>query len=202
MAATLFSDMLHQGYSKRFKQGEVEVRDWYRDKALQTVSKNIAGTDLINRPGARKNTVVVPTPGKAMMFVYDPKHKDTLPYYDTFPMIFPLELYKDGFLGINIHYRPPVFRARLLDMLYDTINNDRYDKTTKLRVSYKILNAASRYKYFKPCIKRYLYGHVRSPLVEIAPTEWDYMMFLPLARFQKANQRKVWDDSVKMIMGG
>jgi hypothetical protein len=200
--ATLFSDILHQGFSKRFKNGEMEVIDWYRDKALSVTSKNMSGERLINRAGSKVNTVAKPMPGKALMFSYDPKHKLTLPYYDTFPVIFPLELYKDGFLGINLHYLPPVYRARLMDMLYDTLNNNRYDSTTKLKINYKILNAASRYKYFKPCIKQYLFSHIRSPMVEISPTEWDYVMFLPLSRFQKASQRKVWDDSIKMIMSG
>jgi hypothetical protein len=36
-------------------------------------------------------------------------------------------------------------------------------------------------------------------MVEVDIKEWDYVMFLPLARFQKAQQRKVWDDSINII---
>ena len=35
------------------------------------------------------------------MFFYDPKLKKKLPYYDTFPLVLPLENYSDGFLGLN-----------------------------------------------------------------------------------------------------
>ena len=49
------------------------------------------------------------------MFFYDPKFKKTLPYYDTFPLVLPLETYNDGFLGINMHYLPIPLRVNLLD---------------------------------------------------------------------------------------
>ena len=40
-------------------------------------------------------------PGYMDAFYYDPKHKATLPYYDKFPLIFPLSVGKDFFIGIN-----------------------------------------------------------------------------------------------------
>ena len=46
---------------------------------------------------------------------YDAKHKATLPYYDGFPLILMLGPAKGGFMGLNLHYLPPVVRARLLD---------------------------------------------------------------------------------------
>ena len=39
--------------------------------------------------------------GLLNMFFYDPKGRNTLPYYDTFPLVLPLEEYPDGFLGIK-----------------------------------------------------------------------------------------------------
>ena len=40
--------------------------------------------------------------GRLNMFIYDPKLKKKLPYYDTFPLVLPLENYNDGFLGIKL----------------------------------------------------------------------------------------------------
>ena len=54
--------------------------------------------------------------GRLNMFVYDPKYKNKLPYYDTFPLVLPIERYDNGFLGINFHYLPYALRARLLDL--------------------------------------------------------------------------------------
>ena len=53
------------------------------------------------------------------MFVYGPKHAKKLPYYDTFPLVLPLERYSDGFLGMNFHYLPIPLRMRLLDRMFD-----------------------------------------------------------------------------------
>ena len=68
------------------------------------------------------------------MFIYDPKLKDKLPYYDTFPLVLPVEQYKDGFLGINLHYLSIPMRMRLLDRLMDYSNNDKFDNHTEFRV--------------------------------------------------------------------
>jgi len=45
--------------------------------------------------------------GKMYFFVYNPKHKITLPYYDMFPLVLPIERYSNGFLGINFHFLAP-----------------------------------------------------------------------------------------------
>lgn len=200
MATKRFEDVFKSGRIKGYKAGDVMIRDFFRDKALQT---KLSGStkQVIESTSADKRAVAIPTPGKMLLFQYDAKHKDTLPYWDAFPVIFPLELYSDSFLGMNLHYLPPVYRIRLMDALYETVSNERYDKTTRLNISYQIMKSASKFRYFKPCIKKYLNSHVRSQLIEIPSQEWDYICFLPLQKFMKAPQRKVWDDSVKSIMG-
>jgi hypothetical protein len=136
-------------------------------------------------------------------FNYDPKYKDILPYYDTFPLVFPIEIpypgSEPGFLGINLHYLSPFLRAKLMDALYQTLNNKKYDKTTKLQIDYQILKGAGQFKYFKPCVKHYLFSHVRSPFQYIPPNNWDYVMILPMARFQKASQERVWMESILKV---
>ena len=86
-----------------------------------------------------------------------------------------------------------------MDALYDITNNQKYDETTKLRLSYDLLNSASKYRFFKPTFKKYLNNHVRSRFVEINPTEWDIALFLPVERFEKASKSQVWKDSRAMI---
>jgi len=201
--ALLFQKVLEQAQRKNNPRfGSDELRDFLRDKALQATSRNIKPQRIINTNKAKSNIVTNILPGKMICYFYDAKHKDTLPYWDKFPVIFPIELYKDGFLGINLHYLPPVFRARLMDKLYDLLNNQKYNETSKLKLSYDILKTASKFSYFKPCIKRYLYSHIKSHMVEIDIKEWETVAFLPLARFQKESQRKVWDDSIDQIRRG
>lgn len=138
------------------------------------------------------------------MFFYDAKHKKTLPYWDKFPLVFPLDFWQanDGtnrMLGINLHYLPPVFRAKLMDALYTTANNKKFDKTTQLRISYQILKSASKFRYFKPCVKEYILERVASPFMYVNPKRWDMALLLPTERFQKKSKQYVWNDSVRQF---
>ena len=133
------------------------------------------------------------------MFYYDAKTKDTLPFWDRFPLVFPIELYNDGFLGINLHYLPPLMRARLMNALYLTINNKNYDDTTKLKINYSILRGASRFKYFEPCIKKYLFSQVRSRYFYVTPNEWDMALMLPTERFVGATKQQIYTNSIQKI---
>ena len=137
--------------------------------------------------------------GRMYHFMYDAKHKKTLPYWDRFPLVIPIETYSDGFLGMNFHYLNPRMRAKLMDALYRTITDKSLNERAKLRVSYSLLAGASKYKFFEPTMKRYLYSHVRSRFLQIDPKEWAIALFLPTERFQKATSNKVWSDSKKII---
>lgn len=120
--------------------------------------------------------------GRMYFYHYDPKYKDVLPVYDKFPLVIPIEMYSDGFLGLNLHYLDPFSRLALLDRLMDFINNDKYDDTTKLKLSYDLLSRSRRYKLIEPCIKRYLLSHIRSSLIYIEPNHWETAIFLPTAK--------------------
>jgi len=134
-----------------------------------------------------------------MFYTDDPKMKKELPYYDRFPLVFPIEKAPNGFLGINMHYLPYILRAKLMDALYQLSTNDKFDATTRLDLSYQILKGASRFKPFKPTVKRYLTSHIRSRFLYIQPNEWDIALFLPVERFQKASKQQVFKDSKDAI---
>jgi hypothetical protein len=135
------------------------------------------------------------------MYYYDPKHKETLAYYDRFPLVFPFRKVQGGFYGLNLHYLPPQLRARLMDGLYDYANNTRYDESTKIKMNYSLLQNVSKLKFFEPCVKMYLDEHVRSRFMYIYPSEWDVALFLPTERFAKKSKTQVWAESKKMFRG-
>lgn len=181
--ASIFYDTIVKGV----KAGEIpnrtqQARDWFRS-AAQRMKKKLDPASLIAAESMRQTSTIMV--GSMYLFEYDPKHKDTLPYYDTFPLIFPFNKVEGGFYGINLHYLPPQLRAKLMDTLYEFANNQKYDESTKLAINYKILATCARSKYIAPCVKHYLDDHVRSKFMYIYPTEWDVALFLPLARFQK-----------------
>jgi hypothetical protein len=198
MAAKLFDEIL----SKGIRAGQVPARsstarEWFRNKA-QGLGKVSETTILRTDRDRLKNRGVI---GKMYFFMYDAKHKDTLPYYDMFPLIFPVDRVQGGFYGINMHYLPLQLRAQLMDALYDVTNNNRYDESTKLKLSYGILKGAEKFSLFKPTFKRYLNSQVRSRFVQVDSSEWDIALFLNSEQFVGASKTKVWADSRKIIRG-
>jgi hypothetical protein len=131
--------------------------------------------------------------------VYDPKGKAELPYYDRFPLVIPLKRTPDGFIGLNLHYLPLRYRINFLNKLLPlAIYNDE-DEIKRLRVTYPMLDASSKLKEFRPCIKQYLYNHVKSRILSVEHNEWDIAVFLPIHQFKKAKPQDVWKESVQEI---
>jgi len=179
------------------KQKVNEAQAWYRNtaKKLGSLSQSNIAADK-DRFANNINRFSI---GRMYMFHYSAKHKDTLPYWDRFPLVFPIELYPDGFLGINLHYISPVVRSKLMNSLYETLNNKNYDDTTKLKINYEVLRSASQFRYFKPCVKRYLFSHVKSRYMYINPTEWDVTIMLPTEQFVGASKSKVYKESARQF---
>ena len=171
-------------------QGRPKSTDWYRDKIREFGTPKTL--DLI-RDGKQASS---PFFGRLNMFIYDPKLKKKLPYYDTFPLVLPLEEYNDGFLGLNVHYLPIPLRMKLLDRVVDFSNNTKFDKSTTLGVSY---NALKRVRLIKPTIKRYLAGKVKSRFRRVDADEFTVATLLPVARFKKGSQAEVYKDSRNML---
>lgn len=195
--AILFDTVLTKGIRSGQVPARTEAaRQWYRDTAQ---SYNRIDEKQLMKGDAERLTTR-PMVGQMYMYYYDPKHKATLPYYDRFPLVFPYRKVPGGFMGLNLHYLPHAYRAKLMDALYDVANNDKFDETTKLKLNYNILNSSAKFKYFAPCIKHYLTDQLRSRFLYVYPSEWDIALFLPTERFQGATKQKVWQDSKKLIV--
>ena len=170
--------------------GRPKSTQWYKDKIKEFGRPG--ALDLI-RDGKRDTKPFV---GKLNMFFYDPKFKKTLPYYDTFPLVLPLETYPDGFLGINFHYLPIPLRVKLLDRLVDFSNNTAFDESTRLVVDYSKLKNIN---LVKPTIHKYLSGQMKSQIRRIDADEFTIATLLPVQRFKKSSASLVWKESRAMI---
>ena len=138
-------------------------------------------------------------PGNMFMFFYDPKTKDTLPYYDKFPLVIVVGKAEGGFYGLNLHYVSPLLRAKLLSALMDNTNNTKYDETTRFKINYAMLNRTSKLRFYKPCFKHYLLDNVRSRLAHVPAPEWEIATFLPMADWKKSRASAVYKLSKDMI---
>ena len=197
MVAYVFDKMIAKGV----RAGHIPARTqaakkWFRETAAGT---QVTPQKLLKGGSASLTSKTLP--GRMYTFFYDPKHKKTLPYYDRFPLIFEIKKAPGGFIGMNLHYLPLTLRAKLMDSLYDLTTNTRYDESTRLRLSYNILNSAAKFKWYTPTVKHYLYSHVQSRFLLIDAVEWDMALFLPTERFAKKNKTQVWRESRQIIRG-
>lgn len=195
--ASIFDTSITKGVrSGQIPARTQQARDWYRQTAKEVGRVN----ERKLFESHQERMTGKPLVGNMYLFQYEAKHKDTLPYWDRLPLIFPFKAVSGGFYGINLHYLPLQMRAKLMDGLYDLANNSKYDESTKLNLNYRLLVAAAKTRYISPCVKMYLNDHVKSRFMYIYPSEWDIALFLPLARFEKRTANFVHAQSRKMVM--
>ena len=193
--ANLFKNLEIEAFRAGITPRTKESREWFR-KRLASMGK-INQKELMTSDSVKlANKQIV---GSMQMFYYQAKHRDTLPYFDAFPLVIVLGPAEKGFLGMNLHYLPPPLRAKFLDALMDITTNKKYNESTRFDVTYDMLKGAAKYKYFKPCVKHYLTAQVRSKFARIPAPEWEIATFLPTASWQGGSASQVYKDSKGMI---
>jgi len=187
---TLQLGALRSGVTLRTKAS----KKWFQDK--------IEGMKKPSRAALLRDTALEPSQremvGNMYMYVYDPKTKKELPYYDRFPLVVMIEKYKDGFLGLNLHYLRPDIRAKFLDELMKLAPGKVKSNTRLLKAKYDLLQSTRKFKEFRPCLKRYLGTQIRSRVVRVPMTEWEIAIFLPTEQFVKASKTEVWNESIRI----
>lgn len=157
--------------------------EWFRDVIKSSVKGHI---------------VKAPKVGGIYAYVYDAKHKETLPYWDRFPLMIYLGSYtaKNGnklLLGLNLHYIPPKARQEFLENLLVHANTDSVTNKTRLKINWsqvKSMRGADQ------MIKAYLPGHIKGSMTEVKPHDWINVIYMPIQAFmskgKRFSARKVW----------
>jgi len=171
--------------------GKQKSASWYQ-KAVASIASNISASKLMSQGKLTSR----PNVGLLNLFFYDPKFKKTLPYYDTFPLVLPLEAIPGGFSGLNFHYLSPGLRFRLLDQMQRFATDNKMNKTTRLDVNWSSVKSIP---LVKPTIKKYLFKHVRSSFLKIDLTQAAIAVYLPVQQFQKRSASSVYAASRSFI---
>lgn len=178
---SIFDTLELEAFKKGITPRTKESIDWFKKKAAvmynsRPIPRNALMKDpnltLTNKPTGKSNM---------FMFFYDPKHKETLPYYDSFPLVLMMSRAPGGFYGLNLHYLPPALRAKVLDSV---LGGDGQVPA----------------RFIKPMIKRYLFSHVRSRFARVEEAEYEIAAFLPTADFQKSDKATVYADSKRKML--
>lgn len=183
---SLFKELEIEAFRAGITPRTKQSINWFRLKAEEMFKNRVIRRDeIIEDDTLKRRGKPIERPkgpiGNMYMFFYDPKHKKTLPYYDTFPLIIMLGPAKGGFYGANLHYLSPVLRAKMLDAI---LGNGK----------------GIPQKYINPTIHHYLYKHVKSSYAEVEKPEWEIATFLPTANFKKATLAQVYRNSRKNMV--
>lgn len=171
--------------------GKERSVQWYQAQVKRLGTIN---TNQLLRQGILVNQVL---PGYMYLFAYDPKLKDTLPYYDRFPLVLPFRKVPGGFYGINLHYLPYLIRMRMLRFLHEFASDKNMDEKTRLRMNWNLLQSSSRLKPVQVCVKHYLQEHVLSRFMKIPYNDWVIATQLPVERFVGEKKDVVWRQTRK-----
>ena len=172
--------MLYEGIFDKLKKsaksaGKASAK-WLRQQAAKLDS-----TSPLTLLKDRDKLVSTPKVGGMYMYLYDPRDKKKLPYYDRFPLCVIVDKYNGGFMGINLHYVPPQLRAKFMDSYVNKEGNS-------LNVPSKLIKSIP----WNNTVKRYLTKQVRSKFLTVPSSEWDMAIFLPVERFEKKSKSGVW----------
>lgn len=192
-------DQIFKGNKRYEIEDRRDAARWFRSEVQRLIKDPFEVQHKeMNRYTRRQPVMSMPKPtdiGKMFFYKYDPKHKETLPYYDIFPLILMVKPLEDGWQGLNLHYLPPKQREILIYRLMVTLSDTRLDNHTRLKINYDLLKGVSKFRYFEPCFKRYLVDHVKSNVRPIPIRHWAKAILLPVAKFKKASITTVWADS-------
>lgn len=131
-------------------------------------------------------------PGYFYQFFYDPKYKEELPFYDTFPLAIPFSATATHFTGLNMHMIYPRARLLLLSKLLVFASDDKLSEKMKINLSWKFISNASRFPGVDKCVRMYLKSHVKSKFLKIPPVDYFSAIFLPVESMKKMTVQEVW----------
>lgn len=177
-----------------------DAQNWFID-ATEKLEYNIS--QIGNQKGTTGYPRIIKKPRVGMMYLfkYMPMGKAKLKYYDKYPLVIVTDVYKNGFLALNLHYLPMKLRMELLTKLVYFLNNRSYSVTTRFkRLSYDVLIPFTRYKVALPTLKRYNMKQIRTRVIKIFADEWLLASALPVQQFMKRAESTVYAASRRRIM--
>ena len=191
--ASLFDTLQANAFRAGVRQRTKQSQTWFK--------KNVTNLQ-VSRDSLMKDSALDRTSqslrGNMYMYFYNPKHKETLPYYDRFPLTIMVDPAPGGFYGLNLHYLNYNVRSRFLDDLMALAPNNVKDNTRLTKLRYNLLQGVRKYKEFKPCFKHYLGNHVASRFSRVPMTDWEIAIFLPIEQFKKKSKTAIWQESLKI----
>lgn len=166
------------------KRNTAASNEWFRKNVTKNFSDVRTARLFRDRKLWRKNFEV----GSLFTYEYDAINKDTLPVWDRYPMMFVFNIWRSKagnqiVSGLNLHFLPPKLRLAAFRALITTRSRQRYDRSTKLKISWEVLQTLANHDLFQHCVRNYRVDHLVTVAVKIPPESWELALWLPTQRF-------------------
>ena len=184
-------DLLLRDFRSRTKERTRDSVVKNQQKSNEWFSKIIKQ----NVYGYKPNKLTI---GKIYTYIYDAKHKATLPYWDVYPLIIYLGesiKHRGLMLGLNLHYIPPKARQEFLEELLKYASTDRITNKTALKINWGMVKSM---KGADLMVKSYIPNRIKGGMIEVKPHDWSNVVYLPTQKFisgldnKPHNVSKIW----------
>ena len=197
--------------------GKVEISEakiknalqWFSNKIKSLRKKDKVGKDIdITKVKSLKDFSKKMHLGFIYTLAYDPKLKETLPFYDKVPLFCPIKILPDRILALNFHFLPPKQREAFLNEYYNSLlsSAEKYGYEDLNDVPESQLSAwcqdiitdvylmatSSPGNYLRACVRTYLYSHILSRISPIDINEWDDVANTILPKFAKKSSSEIY----------
>lgn len=181
------------------KSAATKSSAWF-DEKIQYLKNSISPNSIMSNAQRKRDHIL---PGQMYLYFYHPAGIDTLPYYDTFPLVIPFAQDGETFTGLNFHYLPPKARAVLLKNLLDFSTDTKIKENTRLKFQWSYIKGVSRYPGISDAVKKYRKDCVASQFLFIPATQWFNAIMLPVEKFATGSgmtrmpKEVVWQNSIR-----
>lgn len=130
--------------------------------------------------------------GQILHYVYNPKYKDSLPFWDQYPTIIVLNQNSRYVLGLNIHFVPTAIRKKIIHFLLKK-NVHNIKKGKPIQASYLLFKSLLRKLNATICIRKYI--KIRMSNNCVVPTSYESYIDSAI----KLNTKKIYGMSQDAI---
>ncbi|QJT71302.1 DNA end protector protein [Vibrio phage vB_VcorM_GR28A] len=203
MVIKRYVSMFRKNRGVQAKINTASARDWFRQRVSKDLNHNTEAVHKQFTQWKTRGKTDQGLIGRLFLFAYDAKHKDQLPVWDAWPLVFffnatvgdGVNWGEEGVVylhGVNMHYLPPALRLKLFADLIRFKNDSALRDKTRLKLSWQVIKAMESNQLAKHAVKTYRADHIRSQLAEIPPKAWVVVIFMQLARWVKGSKQDAW----------
>lgn len=128
--------------------------------------------------------------GYMYTYIYNPKWRKVLPFYDVLPMMVLIGKGGDRMLGLNLHYLPYSFRVNIAKKLMKLTSWKKRIQYKDVKKAIESAKVPDGFLYY--CIRTYLYSHIMSNVKEFDSQNYEMAIKNVMPKFKKETEENIY----------